>query len=275
MLRIFFLSFFILTITFSVSAQRSVYFAETNAVSSDALLTTLKACTAKATDTKDPRILEYCLQKDVREHIWSEGFLNAKVGAAEKQEDGRFKVTMDEGMRYRLGDINIAGSTIFSTKQLLGKLDLTTGDVADGRKLSDFVFGKLKELYDEAGFIQSTAEFEPRFRVDPNSPADGIADIRITIDEGRQFAVRQITVVGNLHIRDRFVMDVMLTKPGDIFDRKKFDESINRLNQLGLFEVVRDDNFELNVDTESGDIDIVVKLVERKNLRSHPNKQPL
>lgn len=263
MLRNFFLSFFFLTFHISALAQQLIYFEGNNAISSDALLSAYKACTTEAgapDEKKDAeRIRIYCLQRNVLRYVWSQGYLNAKVGAAEKQDDGRFRVMVEEGIRYRLGDVKISGVKAFSPEQLRQRLSLKTGDIADGEKLSDFVFDSIKAFYGEAGYIQSTAEFEPVFR------DEGIADININIDEGLIFTLRRIEIVGNMYVRDRVVRDAMLIGSGDIFDLKQFDESIKSINKLGLFEPIdKNTNIELHVDQDRGDVDIVVKVVERR-----------
>ena len=270
MFRNFFLSFFLLSIP--IFAQQPIYFEGNNAISSDALLSTFKACTAEADSpdekTNAERIRNYCLQRDVRRYIWSEGYLNAKVGPAEKQDDGRFRVTVEEGIRYRLGDVKISGAKAFSPEQLRQRLSLKTGAIADGEKLSDFVFESIKAIYDEAGYLQSTAEFEPVFR------DDGIADINIIIDEGRIFTLRRIEIVGNMYVHDRVVRNAMLIGPGDIFDLKRFDESIRRINKLGVFEPIdKDRNIEFNVDQDRGDVDIVLTVVEINNRNRKPIEQ--
>src|SRR5438128_12377165 len=74
---------------------------------------------------------EYCLYQ-IKEFLFSKGHLRAKVGEPRWQETEtgtRVVVPIDEGALYRLGEVKIEGSTLFTSAQILEMLTLKTGDI--------------------------------------------------------------------------------------------------------------------------------------------------
>jgi len=256
--------------TLSLLAQQRVDFIGNKVFSSDALLEKLNTCVAKSQEPEGKnaaRVRDYCLQMDVRRFMWSQGYMEAKLSNLKDPNGDRslnVVISVDEGIRYRLGNIQIKGSDAFTPEQLREKLSLKTGDIADGKVISDWAFEKIKNLYADEGYLQSNTEFDPIFRRDPANPNEGIVDLKVEVEEGRQFTLRRIEFDGNAYVRDRILRDAMITKEGDIFSQKLLDESIKKLNQTGLFEHIdKDKDLEFNVDEQSFDVDILVRVTER------------
>ena len=86
------------------------------------------------------------------------------------------------------------------------------------------------------GYIDFVAE--PSFEPIPNT--DKI-DLTLTFDEGKQFFVRRIDFSGNATTRDKVIRRELLIDEGDIFNTHLWELSILRLNQLGYFEALKED----------------------------------
>ena len=127
-------------------------------------------------------------------------------------------VPVTEGKVYRVGDLKVEGNSIFSEQQILGFVGLKKGDIADGKRLQDVVYEELKKAYGSQGFIQYNAEFEPEFKDNPANPAEGIVDVKITIDEGKQFTLRRLEFTGNTFTRDKVMRREFLLNEGDIYN---------------------------------------------------------
>ena len=135
MIRNFILLFLVLGVVVSVQAQMPqsklrVEFEGNKIFSSDALLKNLNSCVAKhshSEDKYDARLFDYCLRKDVQAFMRSQGYLSAKIGKLKEQDDARslnLTVPIEEGLQYRLGSISIQGAKVFTSEQLLEKLNL-------------------------------------------------------------------------------------------------------------------------------------------------------
>lgn len=249
-------------------AQQDVVidFEGNKAFSGQQLLDTANVCLAKSPRSQrySSDTLDYCLSR-VRLFLASQGYLRAIVGPPKTQEsvEGvRITVPVDEGARYRLGEITIEGSKLLSPKQLLEMLDLKSGDVAGNEVILGWLDGKVGRAYADSGHIQYTYDVDPQFRLTPEG--DNIVDFKIDIDEGRLFTIRKIEFVGNKRNPDQSLHRVLLIKEGDPFNQSLYDDSIRNLNQLGLFEEI-DAARDLTMKSTkgSGQLDIIVHLKER------------
>src|SRR5205807_5474714 len=163
-------------------------------------------------DILDREKLEFDL-KHVDNYMRSKGYLQARHGEPRVESVGPrrtgfpilplpFLSSVDEGLRvtvpinegkvYRIGELKIEGNSIFSEQYIRAVIGLKTGDIADGKRISDALFKSLKELYGSQGFIQYTSEPAPTFKENPQNPNEGIVDFVVTIEEGKQFTLRRL-----------------------------------------------------------------------------------
>jgi outer membrane protein insertion porin family len=235
---------------------------EGNNVFSTAELTqNIKECMSKnRTDYYDPQVLDYC-KYVLANFVRSRGYLQAKFGEPRLEESsGAFviNISVDEGALYRFGEVKIEGSSLFSPEKLKAMSPLRQGKIADGEKLSEWLYDKLKQLYGEHGYIQYTAEVTPEFKSGPNK-SEGVVDLEIEIDEGRCFKVGKIKFAGE-QLPDR-LGSMMLIHDCDVYNSSLYEKSIDNLNNSGLFEFVdKDKDADFRTNEEDGWVDITIKL---------------
>ena len=242
----------------------------------------------KGQDILDLRKLQYDLQKNVKGYMFSKGYFQARIGDPEvvglgvkrtdfiplitlplpliSSKDNTLKIVVPvtEGKVFRVGDLKVEGNSIFSEQQILGYIGLKTGEIADGKRLQDAVYEDLKKVYGNQGFVNYNAEFEPEFKDNPSNPNEGIVDIKITIDEGKQFTLRRLEFTGNTFTRDRVMRREFLLNEGDIYNQGYLDISVARLNQTQYFDPIdKDKDVEIRTDEEQGDVDLNVKIKEK------------
>jgi len=242
----------------------------------------------KGMDILDLRKLQYDLQKNVRSYMFSKGYFQARIGEPEvvglgykrtgppligslplpvitsKDDTLKIKVPVTEGKIFRVGELKVEGNSIFSEQQILAYVGLKKGEIADGKRLQDAVYEDLKKLYGSQGFVQYNAEFEPVFNDNTTNPNEGVADITITIDEGKQFTLRRLEFSGNTFTRDKVMRREFLLNEGDIYNQNYLEISVARLNQTQYFDPVdKDQDVEFRTDEEKGDVDLIVKVKEK------------
>ncbi|MCC6329203.1 MAG: outer membrane protein assembly factor BamA [Acidobacteria bacterium] len=242
----------------------------------------------KGQDILDMRKLQYDLQKNVRAYMWSKGYFNARIGEPEvvglglkrtdfiplitlplpllssKDDTLKIIVPVTEGKVFRVGELSVEGNSIFSEQQILAYLGLKKGEIADGKRLQEGVYDNLKNVYGQQGFVNYTAEFEPEFRDDPTNPNEGIVDIKVIIDEGKQFTLRRLEFSGNTFTRDRVLRREFLLNEGDIYNSRYLEISVARVNQTQYFDPIdKDQDVEVKTDDEQGDVDLLVKVKEK------------
>ena len=102
---------------------------------------------------------------------------------------------------------------------------------------------------------------EPDF--DPMPGTDKI-DLTLNVDEGKQFFVRRIDFSGNTTTRDKVIRRELLIDEGDMFNTRLWELSILRLNQLGYFEALKEEEAaDIKRDTKTNTVDITLKVKER------------
>lgn len=242
----------------------------------------------KGQDILDMRKLQYDLQKNVRSYMFSKGYFQARIGEpvveglgvkrtsfipfivlpipiiSTKDDTLRIVVPVTEGRIFRVGELKVEGNSIFSEQQILSYIGLKSGEIADGKRLQDAVYEDLKKVYGGQGFVNYNAEFEPNFKDNPTNAAEGIVDITITIEEGKQFSLRRLEFTGNTFTRDRVMRREFLINEGDIYNQNYLEISIARLNQTQYFDPIdKDQDVEIRTDEEQGDVDLIVKIKEK------------
>jgi len=242
----------------------------------------------KGQDILDLRKLQYDLQKNVRAYMFSKGYFQARIGEPQvvglgykrtglpivknfpiplltsKDDTLKIVVPVTEGRVFRVGELKVEGNSIFSEQQILSYVGLKKGEIADGKRLQDAVYEDLKKVYGGQGFVQYNAEFEPDFKDNPTKPTEGIVDITISIDEGKQFTLRRLEFTGNTFTRDRVMRREFLINEGDIYNQNYLEISVARLNQTQYFDPIdKDQDVEIRTDEENGNVDLIVKVKEK------------
>ena len=239
-------------------------------------------------DILDLRKLEADLQRNVKSYMFSKGYFQARIGEPEvvglgykrtgppilkelplplitsKDDTLRVIVPVTEGKVFRVGELKVEGNSIFSEQQILGYVGLRKGEIADGKRLQTAVFEDLKTLYGSQGFVLYDAGFDPDFKENPSNPNEGIVDITINIDEGRQFRLRRLEFVGNTFTRDNVLRREFFLNEGDIYNQVALERSVVRINQTQYFDPVdKDQDIEIRTNEDQGDVDLIVKVRER------------
>ncbi|MEW5974291.1 MAG: outer membrane protein assembly factor BamA [Acidobacteriota bacterium] len=142
-------------------------------------------------------------------------------------------VNLEEGHQYKVGEVNFTGNTLFRKEQLLRVFGMQQGEVFNGELIRKG-FENLKKIYGSQGYINWTPI--PRQDIDDETKT---VNIVFDFDEGRQFYLRRLEFVGNTTTRDKVIRREILVNEGEPFNTALFDISILRLNQLGFFDTLK------------------------------------
>src|SRR5271165_2975458 len=172
-------------------------------------------------------------------------------------------IPIEEGDRYTMGTIKIVSSD--PDKALSLKVDalksvfpLKQGEIFNASKIRK-AMKDYESIYGQYGFI----DFVPEPQTDIDEQAKRI-DITMKFDEGKQYYVRRIEFSGNTTTRDKVIRRELLIDEGSLFNKRAWEISILRLNQLNYFDKIEaDKSVELKRDTKAGTVDILLKLKEK------------
>src|SRR5262249_17955217 len=148
-------------------------------------------------------------------------------------------IKIEEGNQYRLGQVNISGNKQFDEAKIRTTLGLVSGEAFNEEKVREN-FLELKKLYGARGYINFTA-----IPVQTFDESKKLLNLNMNIDEDRQFCVHGIGVSGNTPTRDRVIRREIMLDEGQLFNSTLWDQSIQRLNQLGYFEPLQPQDAEI------------------------------
>ena len=176
----------------------------------------------------------------------------------------RADITMhlEEGRQYRRGKLSFTDVELFRTPDaILGPVfQMRENDIFNVKSLRDGL-ENLKKLYGEFGYIDFVAEPSFEFRDTENPP---LIDLNLSVEEGKQFFVRRINFAGNDTTRDKVIRRELLLDEGDMFNTRLWDLSVLRLNQLGYFEPLKEEEAtDIRRDTRNGLVDLTMQVKER------------
>ena len=166
---------------------------------------------------------------------------------------------IEEGQKYFLNKVNFEGVKLFRSTEFLSRLfQMSPGDPFSTEKLRNGIKNMTK-VYSQFGYIDYVGE--PQIDIIPNSNK---IDLTLTADEGKQFFVRRIDFVGNTTTRDKVIRREVLIDEGDVYNSSLWDASILRLNQLGYFQALKEnESYELKRNAGTNTVDILLKVKEQ------------
>lgn len=172
-------------------------------------------------------------------------------------------IPIEEGEQYRMGTLKIVSAD--PDKALSLKVDalksifpIKEGEIFSAGKVRK-ALENYKNAYGEYGFIDFTAE--PETNLDDEKK---IINLTMKFNEEKQYYVRRIDFSGNTTTRDKVIRRQLLIDEGQLFNKRAWELSILRLNQLDYFDKIEADKAaELRRNTKEGTVDINLKLKEK------------
>jgi outer membrane protein insertion porin family len=221
----------------------------------------------------------------VRYFLGTKGYLQAKLGEPQVEEAGKvgsglplplfrksgpglkISVPIEVGRRYRISKVDEKGVTIFPAGTVTAISGMRKGEWVDSKKISENVYKGVKDYYGQFGYIQADINFIPKF-ID-KTPEEGDVEITLEVEEGRQFTLRRLEFIGNSNTRDLVMRREVLLNEGDAYNKRFWDLSMLRLNQLGLFDEIKEKDAitRTNDRDQTVDIDLQVKEKGRQQIQ--------
>ncbi len=218
------------------------------------------------------------VDEDVRDRLpkWygDRGYIDFQVVADSLVSDsvpGKaiLKLTVDEGDQYNVGTFEITGNRRYSTEEVssffpFGKQVVAgrgdTVNVPFSKGDWDAATGKLKDLYDNTGYIYARVEPELIRRTDRNGKS--WLDLRWNIVEGSPATVNRILILGNDVTHERVIREQITMVPGQLFNKEALVRSYQNVSNLNFFQQPMPPP---DVQpTESGDVDVVFRVTEKR-----------
>jgi outer membrane protein insertion porin family len=198
-------------------------------------------------------------ERAVRTLYQREGYLSVEVRVRSEPNPAGGEdviVRIDEGPQVLIRRQRILGASHFSEAELQRGLRYVAGAPAPAREadLGEDEF-RILQRYVAAGFL--LARVQARREVVDST----LVDVRIDIDSGQIYAVREIRIDGHQQTREEHIRRELRLRPGDPFDLQRIADSEAALLERGWF---RDVTFvPVEVDSASASAVLEVRVLER------------
>ncbi len=171
-----------------------------------------------------------------------------------KQQKRRLAITIpiEEGERWRFGEITIEGNEVFSDEVLLQRFESPRGGWLRSKVIDDAVEA-ISKLYASVGYIFSQVETEVVER------DDNVADLIVRIDEADQFRVGRIEFEGNTKTKDKVLRRELLVQEGTTMNMTGVQNSLLKIRQLNYFALNEEEPVKFDFDSEEKTVDMVVQ----------------
>ena len=171
-------------------------------------------------------------------------------------------INIEEGDQYRLGSLRFRSADPdiglrFRQEDLAKIFPMKKGDIFSTAKLRKS-FETYRDLYGSQGYIDFTPN--PDIQRDPKTKT---VDLTLEFDQQKQYYVRRIEFSGNTTTRDKVIRREIVLDEGQVYNKRLWDLSVLRLNQLGYFDTIKDANTDLQKDAKNSSVDILLKVKEK------------
>lgn len=195
------------------------------------------------------------------------GYRDARVTAdtliKEDKKTISLAISLEEGDKYKFGDISFIGNTVYSDDFLKRKLRIEKGDTYNGVLLEKRIADNTKpdgdditNLYQDNGYLFSTIN-----PVETNAEGN-VIDMEIRIVEGKPVYFNKVSVIGNEKTNDHVIYREIRTRPGELYRKSDVVRTVRELSQLGYFDAEQlSPNFK-NANPDEGSIDMEYAVVE-------------
>ncbi len=176
----------------------------------------------------------------VRNFYRDEGYLDAEVSSKLTFNPAKDKASVtflvNEGPRYRIGEIRFVGATVFSDAELLKRVVMVPGRYYNALELRRDV-ETLQDTFGEVGYVDARVGHQTVFSApdedDETRPAKLI--IQYHIHEGDLFRLGRVTIRGNDITKDHVIRRQMTMYPGQMFNTLAMKKGERQLGESRLF----------------------------------------
>jgi outer membrane protein insertion porin family len=203
------------------------------------------------------------------DYYHEEGFNHVAIssGIGLDGDPGVVYFRINEGPKERIAEIQIEGATVVSEARLkkiiksrgpMAGVLTYVGNTADLKQI-DADVKKLESYYQDLGFLTATAGR----RIEYDESGTWLT-VTFVINEGRQFKINGVQIVGNQFITEESIRERLDLDPGDLFNgtrmRRDVGEIVYGYGELGFIYAEVEPQIVMRDELDS--VDLVYKITE-------------
>ncbi len=157
---------------------------------------------------------------------------STQVSISPDKQDVYITVNVNEGERYQVSSIKLAGDFAISEEELKKLVLVKPGDVFSRERLNDSTKA-IGDRLGKEGYAFANVNAVPEIDKEKRNVA-----FTVFVDPGKRVYVRRINITGNTKTRDEVVRREMRQMEGAWYDADKVTASKQRVDKLGFFSEV-------------------------------------
>ena len=173
-------------------------------------------------------------EKIIKDHFIEKGFLNTQVTFVQKDDSDQpnnviLNINVDKKEKVKIANITFVGNEFFRSSMLRRKLKSTKVKNLNFLRASKFINDKFIEdkqklttFYNDNGFKDFTIISDSLYTVSENR-----VGLRIKIDEGKQYFLRNVEFVGNSVYKKEDLKKVFNVDKGSVYNQSLIDDRLN------------------------------------------------
>ena len=244
----------------------------------------------------------------IQGYYMARGYIDANVGSPDieyldvspdgKSRGMRLRIPIDEGERYRVGDVRFDGNEVVGEAGMRALFaGLVPGEYYS-QEVATSAIEFARELYGSRGYTGLTIYPDLQRRTSPdyaitteivgvaNDDAGGsdegvqdnqyahlqrpthlegspVVDVTFRLEEGEQQFVNRITFVGNESTHDDVIRRELQLVENGVFNTAALKTSLRRVNQLGYFEPMEEEAVDIApLEEDENQVDLIFNLTE-------------
>ncbi len=172
---------------------------------------------------------------------------------AEKKYRMVVTIPVQEGKKFKMGELSIKGATVFDAKQLRKLYEVKPGKTYNYSKIENGNEA-VRNLYQGRGYIYS---YTNQNLVDSKDKPDTV-DVVVNVFEGDRFRLGRLEFSGNTKTQDKVIRREVRLYEGDWMDMGLFKKSMFKVNQLGYFKL-KEDPLDFKFDDKNRLVNVTIK----------------
>ena len=168
--------------------------------------------------------------------LQNKGFADARVDIRVLESKSKGKIILDitaeRGQIFHFGRITFKGNSLFSNQEVDSRFLVHPEESYSPEKLR-LTAQAIKDMYGRKGYIDCDVQYETKLV--ESAP---IYNVSFTINEGQQYKIGMIRVIGNIQTQAHVILRESLLVPGETFDSAKLKATQMRLENIGYFRSV-------------------------------------
>jgi len=173
------------------------------------------------------------------------------------------EINVEEGEKYKFGEISFVGNKIYSDQELNQILNIKQNDIFNQSILDQKLFGSEKGVDISSLYLDDGYLFFNATPIEKNV-SNNFIDLEVRIYEGEQARINRVSIKGNTKTNDHVIMREIRTKPGSLFKRSEIIRTQRELAQLQYFDP---EAFDVKIDPDpaKNKVDVTYVLAEKSS----------